>query len=226
MTLSGYCFAFYFVVTLYVVYYDDANIHKIQNIQYINAQKIQCLIFINTPMEQTEITKRFLQAIKYIRENIYDGEKLETNASIAKKLNISPSFITEVEKGRSNAKIQKIQAICSVFNISRDWLEFGYGTMLSKIDNLHILNIPPDENGVIKFTKEEFQKHLSELMTAYTDKYFDNKGFSLFRLNILNEKDKEINRLYKLIKEKDKQIENLIYENALLKAQIPSSSKE
>lgn len=81
-------------------------------------------------MEQSDLTKRFIEVIKYIRENIKNGDKLENNASIAKKINVSPSYITEAEKGRTNVKIQKIQGLCIAFPVSRSWLEYGYGEMI------------------------------------------------------------------------------------------------
>lgn len=153
-------------------------------------------------MEQSDLTKRFIEAIKYIRENIKDGNKLENNASIAKKINVSPSYITEAEKGRTNVKIQKIQGLCSVFSISRDWLEFGYGKISSNIKNKINIDIQPDENGIIKMNKDDLEKYLLSVFDASTDKYFEERGISLFRGGIIKELNKEINK-------KNKQIEIL-----------------
>lgn len=179
-----------------------ANIQKIQNIQSDYIQKIHQLYLFN--MEQTELTRRFIDAIKYIRENVKDGDKLENNASIAKKINVSPSYITEAEKGRTNVKIQKIQGICSVFSVSRDWLEFGYGKMISSINDTNDFDFPADENGVIKMDRDNLEKYLSSIFIASTDKYFEDRGISLFRGGIIEELNKEI-------KKKDKLIEALKY---------------
>lgn len=50
-----------------------------------------------------------------------------TQADFGKRIGISLSGVSMLEKGTNNPSEQTIRAICSEFNVSRAWLETGEG---------------------------------------------------------------------------------------------------
>lgn len=52
-----------------------------------------------------------------------------TQADFGKKIGISLSGVSMLEKGTNNPSEQTIRAICSEFSINRDWLVDGVGEM-------------------------------------------------------------------------------------------------
>lgn len=58
-----------------------------------------------------------------------------TMREFGEKIGISASSIAHLESGENNPSEQTIRAICSQFNVRRDWLETGEGPM----------QLPPDE---------------------------------------------------------------------------------
>lgn len=70
------------------------------------------------------------------------------------KLGVSPSSIAKLESGINNPSEQTIRAICSEFNIRRDWLETGEGEMYAPIADDNAIGIigrrmldDPDRTG-------------------------------------------------------------------------------
>ena len=60
-----------------------------------------------------------------------------TQKSIADELNISKSYISNIENG-AKPSLEYLTAIAARFNVSIDWLVFGSGSMeKSEKDNLH-----------------------------------------------------------------------------------------
>ncbi len=55
-----------------------------------------------------------------------------SQAQFAQRINKSPGFISNVEKGRSEVSEKTINAVCSAFEINKNWLVTGKGDMLAK----------------------------------------------------------------------------------------------
>ena len=47
----------------------------------------------------------------------------------AKKINVSPAFVSEMCSGRKNISDRTIVDICHKFHVSEDWLRYGEGEM-------------------------------------------------------------------------------------------------
>ena len=73
---------------------------------------------------------------------IIEAEKI-TKAAFAKKIGVSPPFITQICNGDANPSPRTISDICREFNIRREWLETGEGPMkLPELDeDLDYINI-------------------------------------------------------------------------------------
>lgn len=52
-----------------------------------------------------------------------------TQAEFGERIGITFSSVSLLEKGKNNPSEQTIRAICSEFNVNRDWLVDGIGTM-------------------------------------------------------------------------------------------------
>ena len=79
--------------------------------------------------------------MKHRIAQIIEAEKI-TRAAFAKKIGVSAPFITQLCNGDANPSTRTIADICREFNIRREWLETGEGTMkLPEIDtDLAIIN--------------------------------------------------------------------------------------
>lgn len=76
------------------------------------------------------------------------------------KIGISGQSVARLESGENNPSEQTIRAICSVFSINRDWLEFGTGQMKydqeAHMDVLHSLRkFPHTLNALASMTDQE-----------------------------------------------------------------------
>ena len=76
------------------------------------------------------------------------------------KIGISSPSVSKIENGVNNPSEQTIRAICSVFSINRDWLEFGTGQMKydqeAHMDVLHSLRkFPHTLNALASMTDQE-----------------------------------------------------------------------
>lgn len=89
-------------------------------------------------MRKNEISDRFMKAYEYLVENHLTTDK----KAFADSVGISPSLMTEIDKGRSAVGVNAIQNIVLKYNISSSWLLTGEGTML-KNDT-----VPPSETTV------------------------------------------------------------------------------
>lgn len=54
-----------------------------------------------------------------------------SQAQFARRINMSPGFISNAENGRCNMSENTIKDICSSFNVERDWLLYGKGEMFT-----------------------------------------------------------------------------------------------
>lgn len=50
----------------------------------------------------------------------------------AKKINVSPAFVSEMCSGRKNISDRTVVDICNKFHVSEDWLRYGEGEMFLK----------------------------------------------------------------------------------------------
>lgn len=64
------------------------------------------------------------ERIKILRKEL----KMSQDA-FAKKLGLTKNYISLVESGNRNLSRQSIKVLCSIFNISEEWLRNGNGTM-------------------------------------------------------------------------------------------------
>ncbi len=86
----------------------------------------------NTSYEIRPFNKRFGQAIDFIKEKYSVSEK-----KIAEVIGISGSSINALKKGKSkSASKQTLMLLEAEFNINKDWLSSGNGSMGIKSDNL------------------------------------------------------------------------------------------
>lgn len=72
-----------------------------------------------------DITERFLQAYEWLQKN----NRVTDKKSFAKKIGVSPSFLTEIAKGRSSVGISAIQNTVKEYGLSSDWILMGVGTI-------------------------------------------------------------------------------------------------
>ena len=78
-----------------------------------------------------------------------------TKTAFAKRIEVSQGFVSQLCSGSFNPSPRTISAISREFNVSRDWLERGEGTMkLPEIDtDLAIINdlLSGDSDEVVRF---------------------------------------------------------------------------
>ena len=70
------------------------------------------------------------ERIKILRKEL----KMSQDA-FAKKLGLTKNYISLVESGNRNLSRQSIKVLCSIFNISEEWLRNGNGVMFLLEDN-------------------------------------------------------------------------------------------
>ncbi len=130
-----------------------------------------------TPNESApqEISNRFIESLSYLKEKGI----VKSNAAVARSLNVSTSLITEVAKGRTNIKPDKLLKYSQNYHVNIDWLKTGEGSMLSNRGE------------------------------CYTPLFNDISFLSDNKTTYKSEKDKEIYRLRESLKDKDKLIESL-----------------
>lgn len=122
-----------------------------------------------------EISNRFIESLAYLKEKGI----VKSNAAVARSLNISTSLITEVSKGRTNIKSDKLLKYSQIYHINIDWLKTGKGNIILKKYNTTLFE---DRN------------------------YLAEPGIDSYRnLN----KEKEILTLKENLKDKEKIIESL-----------------
>ena len=79
-----------------------------------------------------------------------------TQYEFAKRINVTPGFISNVENGRSGFSDEKLQAIVSTCHVSEQWLRTGEGAMSLPEEELNVEEIG---GRIKKFRK---QKNLSQ----------------------------------------------------------------
>jgi len=50
-------------------------------------------------------------------------------SSFAERAGISPSYVTDLKKGRANISDGMVALICNVFSVNEEWLRYGNGEM-------------------------------------------------------------------------------------------------
>lgn len=65
---------------------------------------------------------------------------------MAKLCGYSTAYIIKIENGESKPTIEMIEAVCTAFHVSKDWLISGEGTMLERM-------LKPMDNGWIERLK-------------------------------------------------------------------------
>ena len=67
----------------------------------------------------------------YLNKNIGSRIKIQrqklnlTREYFSEKINISPQFLADIENGKKGMSIETLYKICSIFDISADYLLFG-----------------------------------------------------------------------------------------------------
>lgn len=77
-------------------------------------------------MAKNDISDRFIKAF----EQLIKDSKVSDKKDFAASIDVSPSMITEISKGRSSVGTTAVQNIVKKYNISADWLLTGNGPML------------------------------------------------------------------------------------------------
>ena len=72
------------------------------------------------------ISSRFIE----VYERLLQDGKISDKKDFANKIDISPSLVTEISKGRSAVGVTPLQNIVLVFGVSAQWLLTGTGPML------------------------------------------------------------------------------------------------
>lgn len=82
-------------------------------------------------VDSTQLSRRFIEVVDYIKENLRDSDNTkQTYSIIAENIGIPASLIDKVKEGKANVTYPQIKRLCSVYQVSRDWLEDGVGRPL------------------------------------------------------------------------------------------------
>lgn len=82
-------------------------------------------------VDSTQLSQRFIEVVDYIKENLRDSDNTkQTYNIIAENIGIPASLIDKVKEGKANVTYPQIKRLCSVYQVSRDWLEDGVGRPL------------------------------------------------------------------------------------------------
>ncbi|WP_106832185.1 LexA family transcriptional regulator [Parabacteroides pacaensis] len=82
-------------------------------------------------VEATAISQRFIEIVDYIKDNVRDQDNAKQSyATIAENIGVPVSLINKVKEGKANVTFSPIKRLCSVYQVSRDWLEDGVGRPL------------------------------------------------------------------------------------------------
>lgn len=109
-----------------------------------------------------DISQRFIESVGYLKEKGI----VKSNAVIARKINVSSSLITEVIKGRTNIRPDKLMKFSEIFHINIDWLETGEGEMFIKKYN----NITDKEHKAEPSREYGKNKEVERLKESLQDK--------------------------------------------------------
>lgn len=97
---------------------------------------------------------------------IIDGDCGGNRSEFARRLEITPTYAAQLYKGERIPGDRIVSSICREFNIRREWLETGEGTMkLPEIDtDLAIINdlLSGDSDEVVRFV-HRFMRTYREL---------------------------------------------------------------
>ena len=89
-----------------------------------------------------------------------------TLKKFGENLNLSESHLSNLEKGRGNITSRNIDDICCTYNVNKEWLETGKGSMfveLTKDDEFNILV------GKLSASNDSFKKKVIEEMLKLDD---------------------------------------------------------
>ena len=102
-----------------------------------------------------------------IRNCVGNNGKKMTQEEFAKRLNISRSFVNQVEVGAKNLSDRTILDICREFNVNENWLKTGEGEMFlpeSKDDMLARLTV-----DLLTESEDSFKSRFISLLAKMTD---------------------------------------------------------
>ncbi len=77
---------------------------------------------------QTDVSKRFIKAIKYIIAEDLAGSSSE----VAERIGTHQPTISFIKKGQRSPTVDMICNLCDIYNINPSWLLLGKGDMFLK----------------------------------------------------------------------------------------------
>lgn len=87
--------------------------------------------------------------LKLLREDLGLSQR-----DFAKKLMLSDATISRIEKGERNVTVRVLNQICKEFNVNKNWLITGEGSMYNNVDDLDVASMM----GKIFAEEDEFLK--------------------------------------------------------------------
>lgn len=87
-----------------------------------------------------------------------------TQQEFSKSLGISRSNLTNIELGKIQVTDRLVKTVCSVHNISEDWLRYGTGDMFINKDNEFDILV-----GQLYAEDDEFKKNIIKTMISLDD---------------------------------------------------------
>ena len=117
-----------------------------------------------------DVAERFLQAYEWLVEH----GKVTDKKSFAKKIGVSPSFLTEIAKGRSNVGISAIQNTVKEYGISSDWILMGVGSIDCKHTEQDIPQLSQQTTAGLPYYDVDFLGGFNEIFNDHhaTPSYF------------------------------------------------------
>lgn len=92
---------------------------------------------------KNEVSDRFIEAY----ERLLSDGRVNDQKTFAAKIGISPSMVTEINKGRSRVGTTAIQNIVLSYNISPEWLLTGNGSMFKGASE----NSPTEPEPIVSY---------------------------------------------------------------------------
>lgn len=153
-------------------------------------------------LTKEEINKRFIRAVTAIMAN----KLISSKAGLAESLGVKPAKFSEILNSRMNVGIDMIARMCDFYEVSPDWL------LLSRGNN--VFRRSPKQTIWIDDENLDMDSKITE-------------EISIENTTPLSPEQESI--IYKMYKEKDAKVEELLKENARLEErirQLESQNKE
>ena len=106
-----------------------------------------------------------------VRNHVGKNGKKMTQQEFADRLNLSRSFINQVEVGTKNPSERTILDICKEFNVSEEWLRTGKGEMflpMSREDEIAKLTV-----GLFLEESDSFKNRFISMLARMTDEEWE-----------------------------------------------------